>query len=91
MFWAEEELEHRKEAAQKWCEVGPEDAKMRDLVFEWAMTDTRGTTPFRELGGGVVEQLVRLVVLAMRKVREDHRADPENGATVLGDSKSEVR
>lgn len=64
---AEKALQVRIDDAQAFLAVEPGDEKARDLVYEWAMTDTRGTTPFRELQHSVVEQLVRRVAKALRE------------------------
>ncbi len=62
---ANKELAQRKEDATAWCQVdesNPTEVALRDLVYEWARTETRGTTPFRELQGLVLAALVHSLI-----------------------------
>lgn len=69
---ARDQLAERYADAQAWCPVEAEDEFARDMVYDWARTDTRGTTPFRELGPSVIADLVRVVSKALWTVRDTY-------------------
>lgn len=55
----EHQAQMRKEDREAWYPVTtPAHERIRDAVYEWGRTDTRGTTPFRELARSQMDALV---------------------------------
>lgn len=64
----EREEEIRREDRMAWYPVEtPIHERVRDAIYEWGRTATRGTTPFRELGSLQISELVCAVCKLMDK------------------------
>lgn len=77
---ARSRAERRAEDARQWCDTSTVDAPLRDMVYEWARMDTRGTTPFRELGTSCIAALVGIVSRFVEPIRRERDAAREETA-----------